>query len=85
MSKELYQYPIYPLRRIINYIPGDVLFDVVGNIYEVTDNYDVEYIVKSPLQQEFLMDGLSEVQFSKLYVPITDKLINKYYSLSTKV
>jgi len=87
MSKtKYYKYPHYPTlsTRVINCIPGEILYDSIGNIYKVSTelegfDFKKEKIINTVLNQGYKVDdgGLSELQFNKLFVVLSDKKLNK--------
>lgn len=76
-----YLFPFYPLRRVINYMPGDIIFDSTGNIYEVDEDFKLIKLSENPiLHTEFTVDGnggnlgLTKSQF-KLFTSIVNNTI----------
>ena len=84
MNKVLYKFPIYPLQRVINILPDDILFDSKGFIYIVDDkiegiNFKLKPItIRSVMSDGFTVEGMSKVQFEKLFVPIAYNHIKQY-------
>lgn len=55
-----YLFPFYPLRRVVNYMPGDIVFDSPGNIYEVTEEFKLNKLSEhSILNPNYTVDGIS--------------------------
>jgi hypothetical protein len=76
-----YLFPFYPLRRVVNYMPGDIVFDSLGYIYEVTEEFKLNKLNEhSVLNVGFTIDGcsgnlgLTKQQF-KLFTSIVNNTI----------
>lgn len=69
----LYQYNKYPFKVAVNSLPGDIVNDLFGNIYEISKTQDVIKKSNSVLIPNETILGLSEMLYKKLFIPLSDK------------
>ena len=69
-DKLFFKFNVYPLRIEINLIPGCMVSDKEGNVYEVQNDLKVVKILKSPLVRSEFLTQLNEICYFKLYITI---------------
>lgn len=68
----------FPLQRVINFMPGDIVIDVPGNIYQVDGRDKPIKIVQSVLLREYSIKGLNDNE-KKLFINISNHEINRFF------
>lgn len=61
----------FPLKQAINKIPGELICDKFGNVYQVKSNFRIVRVLKTPLVYSELLLNLTELQY-KLYKNIVN-------------
>lgn len=82
MNNEYYIFPKFPLIRVINYLPGDIIMDIPGNIYQVNSFDEPELIVPTILYKEFQdkgIKGLANKNQEHLFTKWSEYEIEQYF------
>jgi len=74
--EKYYRFPLYPLSRVINFMPGDIIFNSLGDVYKVNKDYQPELKSISPLYTGLTMEKMTKQQYVGLYVPIINNIID---------
>ena len=77
---KFYRFPHYPLTRVLNLLPDDIVVDSSGDVYIVNDKYQPIKRIKSVVRGDYTLEGSMNPGFYKLFVALTNTAINEYES-----
>lgn len=91
MTPKYYKFPHSPVAikvhpkeftRVINMIPGDIVIDEVGNVYQVNTNYKADKIITSYIEKKYWDKGVKGLNANemKLFCNITNYYIKHYFN-----